>query len=64
MERRSTPDNINRSQATHVIYLTRFAPPTDSSPDMISFEAHICNLLEEAPYQTLPLKTLQDKLVY
>ena len=63
-ELRNTPDNINRSQPTNVMYLTRFAPPTDSSsPDMLSFETHICSLLDSAPYQALPLKTLQDKLV-
>ena len=63
-ERRSAPDNINRSQVTHVIFLTRFAPPTSSAPEMVSFEAHICNLLEEAPHRTLPLKILQEKLVW
>ena len=64
-EHRNTSDGANRSrsQPTHVIYLTRFAPPIDSAPVLVSFEEHICNMLKSAPYQSLPLSTLQENMV-
>lgn len=53
----------SRSQLSHVMYLTRFAPATASSSDVPSFEQYFCSLLENAPNKTLSLRSLREKLV-
>lgn len=53
----------SRSQLSHVMYLTCFAPATASSSDVPSFEQYFCSLLENAPNKTLSLRSLREKLV-